>query len=397
MIKIANTLALLWLFALAIDPAFADFNDYQHFRRGLYEVELGSTYFDSTANYASSGNVYHSLIAGQSFQDWNFYLSSRYDLDRHDALYAKINVGDSISDGTDARRSNSGFNEATVGYAHLFYSDAFEIIGDFNVVMPMNHIDVDTDTIPNAEGVWQTTGLLRLQKNFSMLLGYGYIGADYRAQRSSLMPWGFGLELHGSQLAFGAKIFGYQSITNDPDSANVALHTALQNRVSAGSAMFYSINPSLVDSEVSLKFKINPTWTMAASAGATITGASMASGYHGAVALQYFWDSEPSYYLKGDDDGVSSGKIQQFREETDDGVDQRLFQKNLTQPPPSDPPPAAPPAAMTPAASDISVKRVAPRPAPVPQDPPPNGGEVQLTLKKAKKKKKKKKKISDDN
>jgi len=332
--KIANTLSTLLMtllfLALSTEMAWASYDDYMHFRKGTYDFQLETQYFKTNANYMTSGDSFQGLLYGQSYDITNIYLKTRYDLSRRSSMYGHFNIANATSHGIDANRSNSSVPEMLAGYAYMPYSEGFDMILDFNVLIPFYKINENTDSSLNSEGVLEATALLRLQKELAPLLMFGYVGVDFRQSRSSLVPWGAGVEFSYPSWSLGGKIFGHQSVTDDPDTNNKTQRLIVINRVNASSFKFYSVNPSLVDSEVYAKIKFKKSWTVAGGIGSTITGTNSAAGLHGGVSLMYSWDSEPSYYLKQEDGISSEKKLPKFKEEINDGVDQKLFQKKLT-------------------------------------------------------------------
>jgi len=383
--KIAMMLCLL---VLTAETALAAFDDYQRFRKGTYNFEFETQYFKTDANYMGSGNSYQKLLYDQSYQIFNAYLKTRYDLSKRSSVYGHLDIANASSVGMTTTRSNSSVTDALVGYAHRVYEEGFDLIADFNIIIPFQKIDQNTDTVINSEGVIEATGLLRGQKDFDLFSVFGYLGATYRQARSSLAPWGLGVEANYPRWAWGGKIFGYQSITDDPDTANTIQRTIVTDRVNGSSLKFYSVNPSLVDSEAYVKIKFQNVWTLAMGGGATITGANTAAGYHAGVSLKYSWDSEPSYYLKSpgstQEDNISSErKVPKFKEEINDGVDQKLFQQKKSPPAPT----PKPGGDITPAAENVALKKVGPQPTPSQVREANDGSEVQLKLKKKRKKK----------
>jgi hypothetical protein len=383
--KIANTLMMLLLLALVAENSLgASYDDYQRYRKGTYDFELETQYFKTDANYLSSGDSYQRLPYGQSYELWNLYLKARYDLTKKSSWYGNLNIATANSAGLDAKRSNSSLADATVGYAYMPYTDDFDVVTDFNVVIPFNKISINTDSAMNSEGVIEATGLLRLQQEFSMVAPFGYIGATYRQDRSALLPWGAGLELRFYMWTLGGKVFGYQSILDDPDKNNKTQRLIVNDRVNAGSLKFYAVNPSLIDSEVYAKIKVFRNWTLSVGAGTTVTGSATAAGLHAGANLTYTWDSQPSYYLHKDtgtsEDALSSEKkVPRFKEEINDGVDQKIFEK---KPAPKPSPPRSE-NEIAPATENVAIKRIAPKPGNTPEVQ--DGGEVKLKLKRKKK------------
>lgn len=385
--KIAMMLCLL---VLAAESSWAAFDDYQRFRKGTYDFEFETHYFKTEANYTESGGSYQKLLSGQSYELFNFLLKTRYDLSKRSTLYGSLNLANATSNGLTMNRSNSTVTGAILGYGHRVYDQGFDLIADFYTLIPFQKIDQNTDTVINSEGVIEATGLLRAQMDFTTFSALGYVGLTYRQARSALLPWGAGIEANYAKWGWGGKIFGFQSITNDPDTSDRIPRTIVTDRVDASSLVFYSVNPSLIDSEVFARFKFDNVWALTVGGGSTITGTSTAAGYHAGVSLKYSWDSEPSYYMKNpgaatqEDNLSSERKVPRFKEEIDDGVNQKLFQKKGTTPPPAPTPRSG--GDMTPAAENVAVRKVGPQPTPSQVQETSNGGEVQLKLKKKRKK-----------
>jgi len=386
--KIAITLIILLLVVLTGEKSLASsYDDYQSFRKGTYDFQLETQFFRSDANYISSGDSFQRLSNGQSFELWDVYFKFRYDLSRRSAWYANVDVATANSTGFDAKRSNSSLASSVLGYAYMIYSDDFDAITDFNMTIPYNQISANTDTVMNSEGVMEGTALLRLQKTYDMFAIYGYGGGTYRQSRSALIPWGAGAELRWNSITLGGKIFGYQTIMDDPDKDNKNQRLIVNDRVNGGSLKFYAVNPSLIDSEIYAKFKMGRSWTLTGGGGTTISGASTASGFHFGLNLAFSWDSQPSYYLRpgsgSEDDLSSERKVPRFKEETNDGVDQKIFEKKA-QPPPAKPRPRPSSGQLAPAEEAVAVRK-APQPEPTPVINDADGGEVQLKLKRKKK------------
>lgn len=336
--KIAINVTILVLLALQAEIAKAAFDDYQHFRRGTYDFGFETRYEKTTANYLSSGNTYRALPYDQSLELFNYNLKVKYDLSRRSSWYSSLGIASATSMGIDARRTNSGVSDATIGYIFMPYNDTFDLITDFSVLAPFNKISENTDSALNNEGVVQATALLRVQKDFSWLAGYSYIGGTYRQTRSALLPWGVGAEVQTPEWTFGGKVFGFQSITDDADTATKTQRLIVNDRVNGGSLKFYSVNPSWIDSDAYVKFTTAGGLSFAGDVGTTISGSSYAAGMHFGIGVYYAWDSEPRYYLKTSttEDGIGSErKVRKFQEEVNDGVDQTIFERRRATPPPA--------------------------------------------------------------
>src|SRR3989344_4778729 len=101
--KIANILSTLLIalnfLALTAETARASYDDYQRFRKGVYDFEVETQYFRTDANYVSSGGSFQTLLYGQSYDIYNVYLKTRYDLSRRSSWYGHLNIANATSHG----------------------------------------------------------------------------------------------------------------------------------------------------------------------------------------------------------------------------------------------------------------------------------------------------------
>lgn len=322
---------------------------YKEFKRDRWDFEIGSQYFYSEANYSSS-NGSQSLLNGNHYQLLDVNFATRYMPKRNSSIFAWGNIGNAESKDSIATRTNSALSEAAVGFDFLMYSDAFELVPEVIAVIPFEKVDPASDTVLNSEGVLEVRSRLIAQKNYGDWRAYGWLGFNYRGDgRSFLMPWGVGAQLKFGLIRWGAELFGYQSATEDTDKDSI-LRTAYINGVNAGSMKFYSVNPSLMDSRVYATWLISPKWSVQAEGGMTLTGSNSAAGFHFGGLLRYSFDLTEGYVEERyvpeespvpnyrsnmyEEPALSSEKkVNQFRETTEDGVDQNLFKPQPTKKP----------------------------------------------------------------
>ena len=353
--KIANNLRHLVLILGAVLLSFSAgaFDEYKQFNRDHWDFEASAEYFSSQANYDSSGSN-SSLPSGNSFSLINVDFGTRYMPSARWAVFATLNVADSQSKNSVASRTNSTINAALMGMDWMAYAGYFQIVPEISMYLPFQEQNFQSDSVPNSENVVETIGRITMQKDFGPSLGYVYLGADYRGDgRSALLPWGIGSELKFNQTdRVGLEVFGFHSITNDTDTNNPLLRQAYTNTVLAGSYRFDSLNPSLVDSLLYVRFKVGKKWTFQVDGGATLGGSNEAAGFHGGAMIRYSFDMtegyvqppEPAYdkpspvpnyrsnmHLHEDTTLSSDKKVQKFHDDTNDGVDQSQFRPKPTR------------------------------------------------------------------
>ncbi len=343
--KIANNLRQLTIVfggvflitwqALALD-------NYKEFKRDHWDVELGTQYFYSNANYSSSGNE-QKLTGENYYQLLDVKLETRYVPRRDWSVFAWGNVGNSESKDSLATRSNSSLSEVAAGFDFLMYSGWIQLVPEVVAIVPLEKVEPTSDTVLNSEGVMQVQSRLIAQKDFGVTHLYGWLGFNYRAEgRSFLMPWGVGAQFRHSRFRWGAELFGSQSVTEDT-VANPALRTAYLNAANAGSFKFYAADPSVVDTQVYAGWMFTRKLNLSLQGGMTLAGTNAAAGFHAGGFIRYSFDlsegyvedtyvapisSEvPSYRsnMYEESEVSSERKVKRFREALEDGIDQNLF------------------------------------------------------------------------
>lgn len=350
--KIANSLRYQTLIFVALAgmtlPAWG-LDNYKEFKRDHMDVEAAANFFYSEANYDSSGTL-QNLPNGNHFQVLDVNFNTRYVPTRTWSLFGWLNVGNAESKDSVSTRANSAPSDGAIGADFLLYSEKFQLVPEVALVIPFASIEPSSDDVANSEGATELRSRLVAQTELGALRPYGWLGFHYRSDgRSFLLPWGVGFQYKLSQIKLGAELFGFQSVTDDTSTS--AGRTAYINSVQAGSLKFYGQNPSLMDATVFGTWNVTKKWALQANGGVTLLGSNSAAGYHVGGFIRYTFDFTEGYSQSDDyvpiesatprgrsrvhdrSDSLSSEKVRQFREETDDGVDQNLFRPQPTRKP----------------------------------------------------------------
>lgn len=344
--RLTSTCISLLFFSL---PALA-WDNYKEFKRDHWDFEASTEFFRSEANYPSSGGGSQNLNSGNYFQTLDFTFGTRYMPRQTWSIFAEGTVSNAESKDSLATRTNSSFSEAQLGVDFVMYSDLFQMIPEVVVVIPTEKVNSTSDTVLNSEGVMEVRSRLLAQKDFGTWRGYGWLGFNYRGDgRSFLMPWGVGVQMKKNRFRWGGELFGYQSISDDTDK-NSTTRTAYINGVNAGSLKYYGTNPALMDTQVFATWLISPKWSMQVNGGMTLMGSNSAAGFHAGGVFRYSFDMSegyveeppvapidspvPSYRSNMYNSELGSEKkVNQFREDTADGVQQDIFKARPTQKP----------------------------------------------------------------
>lgn len=344
-------LTVIVLGSLLMSPSSFALENFKDFKRDTWDFDLETEYFHSEANYTSYGGGSQNLFSGNSYQLIDTQFRTRYVPRSSYSFFGWVTLSNAESVDSVATRRNSAFSAGAVGMDFLMYADLFDAIGEVVAVMPFDNIENDSDKVFTNEGVFEVRSRLVLQKKIGSARGYGWLGFNYRAGgRSFLMPWGVGAQARLSRVLLGAEVFGFQSVSDDTDKNNF-LRTSYVNAVNAGSMKFYSINPSLIDTQAYIQLSLSPRWTVQGNGGMTLAGENSASGFHVGAFIRYSFDMTSGYRIEENQKTISSPvpkqrsnmydqrdttlssekKVRQFREDTSDGVDQGAFKPRPTK------------------------------------------------------------------
>ncbi|WP_413586220.1 hypothetical protein [Bdellovibrio sp. HCB274] len=330
-------------------------DNYKEFRRDRWDFELGTNYFYSEANYETFGEGSTSLSSGNHYQLLDVDFATRYMPSRTWSVFGSGTFSSAQSKNSVATRTNTSFSNITGGFDFLAYDGWAQLVPEFGILIPLQQVDPAGDDALNSEGVVELWGRLTAQKDFGTARFYGWLGLDYRADgRSSLMPWGAGLQFKADAFRIGGEVIGSQSITDDKDTNTQYIRNAYLQNVNAGSYKFYSVNPSSIDTLFYATWMVNNNWALQINGGATVAGENSAAGYHAGALVRYSFDMAEGYrqqdyplyntppstsgapagksnmYNRSDSE-MSSSNTRQFREATDDGVDQSQFKPRPTK------------------------------------------------------------------
>ncbi len=284
-----------------------------------WELQFQSSFFNSTANYLSTGDSYQNLTKD------NYYRLTLFDVGIRKIFSSKWSLGFSNqiaageSQTLSLKRTNSAVTQSK------FFSDFVVFDGKFNFILepfvtyPWVRNDLTTDAMAISEGAIELGSLVRLQTSFAKVRWGLFSGFNYRDQgRSSLVPYGTAAEVKLGSVLLGGEISGYRSIGFDKNTSSDTDRVNWSNRVNAGSYKFYSVNPSSLESRFWTTFLVDPRFWLKIGAGMTLNGSSTASGWEAFGQIQW--------RFKTSDTAVrASSEVQRFRADTEDGVDQNLF------------------------------------------------------------------------
>lgn len=351
--KIAILLLIAGGIGLTSSRAIA-FDNFKDFKRDRWDFESSLNFYRTESNFNQSGKQ-DNLPAGNYLQDIGVNMKTRYYVRKNASIFLSGLITAAESRDAAATRNNSSFTQLLAGGDWLAYSEGFDVVPEVSAVFPMDKTAAGGDSVINSEGVLELRPKITLQKQWSGFGAYAYGGFTYRDQgRSFLLPYGIGAFIKNGDSRLGAEVFGYESLTDDKDTKDRAKRTAALIMTNGGSYKYASVNPSLMDTNFFYHYGVRGPWSVEVDGGISILGMNAASGYHVGALIRYSFDmtqgyvqEEPVYHAtpvelpKGrskmydSEPSLSTGsKLNKFREDTSDGVDQRIFRNRALSPKP---------------------------------------------------------------
>ena len=311
---------------------------FRSYRADRADFDITVDYFKTTANFISDGSKTN-LLSGTYFQIINTTIGGRYVLLQDWGVAAGLNVGSGESTDALATRKNSTLNKAFFGTDYQIFNTHFwSLVADFSYFYAVEKIDPAADNALNSDGADEVKGTLTTALDFNGIVPFGQVGIDYRMQGfSTLLLYSGGLELHFDDIKLGGLLKGQATLKNDDDTDKPFLRDLVTGRVNAGSRKFDSINPTLVDSEIYLKYNFDSNFSLKTFGGYTVIGTNNAVGFHAGATVTWGFGGDSASKKN------STSKIKQmkpsrpqnkisidpndksFSEDTNDGVNQDYF------------------------------------------------------------------------
>ncbi len=341
--KIAINL-LVTLTSLLLSCSVQAFDNYKDFAKGNWDLDFSTQYYRTESNFGSS-STQENLSSGNHYQIIDMTFGTRFVVGSKTAFFGSGSIGAAESKSFTGTRTGSAFNQMVLGMEYLAYSGKFELIPEASVLMPLQKSSMESgDDVIISEGVLEFRPQITAQKDFGRFAGYVRGGFTYRAEgRSFLLPWGFGGFSTFGTSRLGAELFGYQSMTDDDENNNKFPRQAHLSNVNGGSYKYGAFSPSIVDTNFFYHYNVRGPFSFQLDIGLPLTGTNISNGMHVGAMLRYSFDfsrGEPKATrytptpreaprgkseMYGQEEAPLARGTSKFKEDTSDGVDQRIF------------------------------------------------------------------------
>lgn len=335
MIKMSGFILIMLLAQLKANA----WNELREYQTGQWDFRFKTNYYQALANFTRVGNEFESLDSGSNYSVTDFDFGTRWNPARGIGVYADARIAYAQSTSAlGVSRTNSTFNHLRLGGDWVLWSGpGYQWIPDLSLTYPFTRVDVNDDSVLTGEGAIEISAQLLGRFSWGRFTPYASGGFIYRDEgRSSLIPFAAGLSFYVMESTMGAELRGYLSATRDQYSSNPIQRETVGPR-NGGAMRFYAVNPALMDANFWWKTGFQREWELELGGGFSMTGASTSSGFQVYAVLNYFLTTRPKH-------SPQKPLLERFQEQTNDGVDQSLFQApppppGIQQEPIASPPP----------------------------------------------------------
>ncbi len=266
---------------------------FHSYRQGRADFGISVDYFKTTANFSTDGSK-SDLLSGTYLQKIDTIIGARYVLYDDWALFSSVKIGSSESQDALATRRNSSVSQISIGSDYQLFNTGF---WSSNVELSYTHavekVELATDNVLNNDGAHEVRGMLTSSVDFNGLLPFGQIGFAFRTEGlSTLVLYSGGLELRLNPIILGALIRGFGTLKEDENSTRPYVRDVITGRVDAGSRKYDSINPTLLDSELYLKYNFDRDLSIKGFGGYTLSGTNTAVGYQVGILMNWGFGSD---------------------------------------------------------------------------------------------------------
>lgn len=261
-------------------------------RPGRYSFNFQSTYFSTTANYDSNGEI-TDLAPGNSYDYFLLQPELRYDYSNRWSFFSNLYIPYVKSDDGSFNRESFNVTDISAGADFMLYNKSFRVLPSFELKVPLSSIAPNTDESFASEGVVEAISKIYLARDFGIFYGFTSLGFDYRMDgRSSLLTYAATIIHQRNRWAFSIGISGFNSVTDDEHKSNPSERSNITDNVNGGSLKFYSVNPSYLEFKSWLAYYLERQIFIKFKANAGINGKNYAHANYFGFDISYSFGGE---------------------------------------------------------------------------------------------------------
>lgn len=336
---------MLFMCTIYWTPQASAQSSYRAFSVNRFDMGLSTDFFKTESNYNASGGK-QALASGSNLQLVSLNTNLRYVLFNDFGVYSGLIFNNVQTSNGVTTRTNSQLAQIYVGGDYQWLSsENWSLYLDLSYAHPNETVDINQDAALASDAAGEAKAQVAGVFSGESFRTFAKAGYDYRTQGlSALLIYGLGAEILFSDMALGFDLAGFSSVSDDEKTSAPAARDTLTSRVNAGSKKFYSVNPNLLDGTAYFSYAFSNDFIFKISAGATLMGSNAADGYHAGIGFNWglggdgLQKTSPGRKVKPQVKKVENKSNLPdtepgFQIDTDDGVNQELFNNPKATPP----------------------------------------------------------------
>lgn len=243
------------------------------------DINFGANYFTTTANYDTEGTNFTGLLNDGELNLITTHLEAQYGLNKHWGMSTRFDFVSGQSNNNLINRSSGKLTDAYLALNYRWKHGSLRFFHEFDARIPITTFEPNTDEIILNEGA--LAGSLKSWAEYKAWKHrfYAMIAFTYQDDgRASLLPWSIGFHRNTRKYTYGAEIGGHESITDDESALSPSIRFVVTDRVNSSSRHFYSVNPSLIYTELWAGYRFKGKFLVRAFYNKTLTGKNSAEG-----------------------------------------------------------------------------------------------------------------------
>lgn len=256
-------------------------------KAGHHRLFTELSYFNTTANYDSSGGSFTSLGNGRYYRLIDTHWGGEYWFGKITSLIAQVNYARAESNDGFFTRTRSQLTEASLGLRYRWLALPVQVIPEFFLTLPFNRVDINGDEVLTGEGTLRAWFAAWFIHDTGAMSFYAQPGLLYQDEgRASLFEYILGSKWQPEGWWLAGEFFGAFIAKKDSKSSTPSERETVTGRVDGGSLKFYAVNPQWMGLRAKVGVPLTPDWEFGFSFAHTFNGENSAHGWTAMANLE---------------------------------------------------------------------------------------------------------------
>jgi hypothetical protein len=259
-------------------------------KKDFSELRVTGSYYSTHTNYTQRGTLVD-LPTGNSVTNFSLLPEFRYNYTPSKlSIFGGTTISLTNAKSGSLTRQNSQITDAFAGATTtLVKGSTYILLGELEGGLAISKVDLNSSSAITSDGADYIYPSLLAKKLFHKFWLDGSAGLKFRDQGlSTLLTWSGKAGYKFGKLAAALGMSGFESIIKDQQSESY--RTRVTDRSNAGSYLFYSYNPAVIQVDASLDWKLSQKLATAAFVSQAIDGEHYAAGLTAGLQLRYNFD-----------------------------------------------------------------------------------------------------------